>query len=75
MSGGRVKRHKCDCSDVLRDILNRPMSLPRVDKLNGNYMIYDPSALSVSDDIEITIMGLNSTWKIYRSNLSGGEGE
>jgi hypothetical protein len=59
-----MERHICNCSSLLQSLISAPLRKPRVDKLKNNYVIFDPELYKIEDDIEITIIGLNATWKI-----------
>ena len=65
-----MNEHKCNCSDLLQKLLSAPLKMPHINKLSENYIIVDPDLLEVADDIEITIIGKNATWKISQKPLA-----
>lgn len=59
-----MEKHKCNCSELISQMFSAPMKMPHINKLGKNYVIFDPTFTVVEDDMEITIIGVNGTWKI-----------
>jgi hypothetical protein len=59
-----MKKHKCNCSDLLQKVFQTPAKMPRVDRYGNGYVICDPALAEIDGSIEITIVGRESVWKI-----------